>query len=617
MTNHDQKQTAALRYARAGLSIVPLHGKRKDGRCTCGKVDCDQPGAHPRTPRGIADATKDATAVELMWAKWPKAKICIALGASAELLALVTDNATAQKALYNMATPCGALPPTVTIRYQEKRIRLFRCARRRISNINIAEGVRVLGDGEFVIAPSRVGGRSGKRRFVEHRALDEVKLAQAPAWLFAMRTGLGSDRVDTPQTPVAPARPSSAIVRASDVAPESVDWIWPNTIAAGRVTSLIGHPGHGKSQVAIDIAATISTGRQWPGNVANGTAAKVIILSAQDALADTIVPRLIAAGANLDAVHLVEAVTNAEAAERAFSLAADLGRLENEFDLGSVRLVIVDPASAYLAFPTGKPINRSRGNDVRSVLDRCAGFAARHNLGVLVLAQLNESTGSRAITRAIGSVEWTTVPRAAHLVVSEAESNRRLFLPLKNNLAADRNGYAFEIQEKLIADGIRASAVVWRDDPVTICPDVALAALARGASSGAMAFLREALRDGPQAQREIVQRGAAAGYSEKSLRTALKKLGGISRKEGFGSGGGWLWEIADSAACPAPVANGDADDNTASSKSTAPIGDAPSRAAGSGADKPAADADWPQNNTDLTGTNGPSDTGPAATEGGR
>ena len=74
-------------------------------------------------------------------------------------------------------------------------------------------------------------------------------------------------------------------------------WVWPGIIARAKVTGLVGHPGLGKSQVATDLAATVSTGRPWPGGVANDCAGEVIVLSAEDDAADTGVPRLIAAGA--------------------------------------------------------------------------------------------------------------------------------------------------------------------------------------------------------------------------------------------------------------------------------------------------------------------------------
>ncbi len=168
-------------------------------------------------------------------------------------------------------------------------------------------------------------------------------------------------------------------------------------------------------------------------------------------------------------------------------------------------------------------------------------FAARHDLGGLAISHLNKTSGARAITRIMGSLEWVAAPRAVYLVTEEAGTDRRLFVPLKNNLASERFGYAFRIEDRVVAPDIKTSAVVWDHEPVTITADEALAAAARGRTSGAIDFLEQVLRDGPVDQTEIVRLGKEAGYSEKNLRTAREKLGVTPKKEGFGANGKWVW----------------------------------------------------------------------------
>jgi putative DNA primase/helicase len=235
--------------------------------------------------------------------------------------------------------------------------------------------------------------------------------------------------------------PSVILVRTSDIVPEKIEWIWPGFVASGRPTGLVGYPGLGKSQVAIDLAATVSTGRDWPGGASNSKAGHVIILAAEDDPADTIVPRLIAAGADRSRIHIVKAVKDGDG-ERPFNLSVDLVRLEKEHDLGQVNLLVIDPVSAYLGSTKGNRVNRNNGGDVRTVQDRVAIFAAKHELAVLAVFHLNKSSGARAITRIMGSLEWVAAPRAVFLVTEEVGTGRRLFLPLKNNLAPDRFGYA-------------------------------------------------------------------------------------------------------------------------------------------------------------------------------
>jgi putative DNA primase/helicase len=270
----------------------------------------------------------------------------------------------------------------------------------------------------------------------------------------------------------------------------------------------------------------VSTGREFPGGTANGKAGDVIILSAEDNPADTIVPRLMAAGADLSRIHIVKAVRDHNR-ERPFDLSVDLEGLERAHDLRRVKLVLIDPISSYLGVA-----NRNNGGVVRAIQDRLASFVAKHELAALTVFHLNKSSGASAITRIMGSTEWVAVPRAVFLVIEEAGTDRRLFLPLKNNLAPDRVGYAFRIENRIVADGIKTSAVVWDGDPVTITADEALAAAAKNkkASSTAMDFLQQLLRDGPVDQTEAVRLGAEAGFTEKNLRMARENLGKVIRR---------------------------------------------------------------------------------------
>jgi putative DNA primase/helicase len=163
-------------------------------------------------------------------------------------------------------------------------------------------------------------------------------------------------------------------------------------------------------------------------------------------------------------------------------------------------------------------------------------------LAVLAISHLNKSGGTRAITRIMGSQEWAAAPRAIFLVTQEPGIGRRLFLPLKNNLARDRIGYAFEINDMIVGDGIATSAAVW-GEPVTISADDALVAggVQKTGMWAAVEFLIQALSEGPVDQAEIVRLREEAGFTAKNLRTAREKLGIKPKKEGFGAEGRWIW----------------------------------------------------------------------------
>jgi putative DNA primase/helicase len=533
----------ALQCASVGLPVAPLHG-RMGGACTCGKgADCKAPGMHPRT-----GATKDLERIKDWKTKWANTKIGIATGGDAGIIAIGLEGDSGRASLKELQDRNTRLPKTVTIRSSNRRVYFFRIGTARVNRAveRLGNGIAVIGDGRFVVAPFDLHDPEQARRFVNGRGPDEVEIAAAPPWLINL--------ISEPTSTASQPAPSVLLVRTSDIVPEKIEWLWPGFIATGRLTGLVGYPGVGKSQVAIDLAATVSTGRGFPGGGSNGKRGHVIILAAEDHPADTIVPRLLAAGADLNRVHIVKAVKDGEG-ERPFNLSLDLDRLEKECLLSEVKLVVIDPASAYLGKATGSRINRNSSGDVRTALARLAAFAEEHELAVVAVSHLNKSSGSTAITRIMGSTEWVAVPRAVFLVAEEPGTDRRLFLPLRNKLAPDRIGYAFHIEDRVVgANGISTSAVVWDRDPVTITADEALAATTKKATpSAAIDFLQQALSDGPMDQAEIVQLGKEAGFSEKSLRTAREKLGVKPRKEGFGASGKWVWVLPTGAAVPTLV----------------------------------------------------------------
>ena len=96
--------------------------------------------------------------------------------------------------------------------------------------------------------------------------------------------------------------------RAADITPRRIDFLWPGRLARGKHTAIAGEPGDGKSQFSIYVAATISRGGEWPCNEGRAPLGNVIIFNAEDGADDTIVPRLIAAGADIERIHIVSAV---------------------------------------------------------------------------------------------------------------------------------------------------------------------------------------------------------------------------------------------------------------------------------------------------------------------
>jgi hypothetical protein len=92
---------------------------------------------------------------------------------------------------------------------------------------------------------------------------------------------------------------SMVSVRANTLPPESISWAWKNRFAFGKLAMIAGDPGLGKSTVLIEIAALHSKGGEFPCDEGKAIQCEVAILTAEDGLRDTLVPRLMAAEARI------------------------------------------------------------------------------------------------------------------------------------------------------------------------------------------------------------------------------------------------------------------------------------------------------------------------------
>ena len=312
------------------------------------------------------------------------------------------------------------------------------------------------------------------------------------------------------------------LVCMADVDSRPVDWLWPNRIAAGRITLLVGMPGTGKSFLTCDLAARVSTATPWPDK-SECQQGSVILISAEDEPHDTIRPRLDAHYADVSRIHLLSAVRyldrKGEQAEVMFTL-ADVESLEIALkQVGDCMLIVVDPIGSFL----GGRIDAHRDNEVRSVLAPVAKLAEKYGPAVLVVAHRRKATSGLADDLAIGSRAFTGIARTVwHLTRNTEDKNRRLLLPGKGNLTPEQHGLAFSI----VNDPAR---LVWERDPVAMTADEALALENRDPGQGsavdeAATWLQDFLSEGPKPGKEVKEAARAAGIAPRTLDRAKAKL---------------------------------------------------------------------------------------------
>jgi len=340
---------------------------------------------------------------------------------------------------------------------------------------------------------------------------------------------------------------SEAVYRkASEIEAKPVNWLWHGRIARGKVIVVAGHPGLGKSQLTCSMAAITTTGGLWPVDRTVCDVGNVIFLSAEDDAADTIRPRLEAAGADLDKVFILDAIRQLDAQgqtfERSFNLSVDLPRLDDLIQkIGNVTLIVIDPITAYLG-----ETDSHKTAEVRALLSPLQKLAEKHQSAIVCVSHFNKSNLGDPMARVTGSYAFVQAARAAHVVCKDKDDpTKRLFLPMKNNLAPDSTGLAFNIQSHIIGNDIETSRISWLPDVVTVTAiealNVPLDPEDMSERGEAKEWLRDALKDGPMARTDVEAQAKKDGHKWRTVRRAKDELGIKPVKTRFD--GGWEWAL--------------------------------------------------------------------------
>lgn len=340
----------------------------------------------------------------------------------------------------------------------------------------------------------------------------------------------------------AKSRPAALLTRASQIVPEAIRWLWPDWLPEGKLTLLAGSPGTGKTTLALALSATITTGGEWPDGTACARVGDVLIWSGEDNPADTIVPRLMAAGADMNRVHIVTGRTTEHGEILPFDPSCDIPLLSERLaEMGDAAMLIVDPIVSAVAK------DAHRANDVRRDLQALVDMAGSYRCAVLGISHFAKGTkGTSPAERVIGSQAFVALARMVLVAGKDEAAERRILARAKSNIAPDDGGVSYTL-ELADADGIQASRVVWgeliegtaRDilGEIEAVPD----SDERTERAEAADFLRGLLSDGPMSVRLIRRDATGAGYSWRTMERAKRELGGVARKVGMKEG--WFWAL--------------------------------------------------------------------------
>jgi putative DNA primase/helicase len=351
-------------------------------------------------------------------------------------------------------------------------------------------------------------------------------------------------RMPHPPTIAAARSDGVVLVNGADLTPTPVDWLWQHWLAMGKLHILAGDPGQGKTTIAIALAATVTIGGLWPDG-SRTEPGNVVIWSGEDDPADTLLPRLLAAGADRNRVYFVTG-SQIKGEIHSFDPARDMIALERQVnEIGGARLLIIDPVVSAV---TG---DSHKNTEVRRSLKPLVDLASRLNAALLGISHFSKGgAGSNPMSRVVGSIAFTAVARVvlvAAKVASEDGSDRRILARSKSNIGPDDGGYEYRIEQTEALPGIQASRIEWGPlvegtaRELLTDPDApADAGKGESAIGAASDFLRQVLADGPVPAKKVQDEAKHAGVSWASVRRASDAMM-VSKTKG--ANGSWYWKL--------------------------------------------------------------------------
>ena len=234
-----------------------------------------------------------------------------------------------------------------------------------------------------------------------------------------------------------PSKPETVkIIRMSDVELTPVEWLWKPYLPFGKLSVLQGNPGEGKTYFAMHLAAACTNGKLLP-NMERMEPFNVIYQTAEDGLGDTVKPRLIEAGADLDRVLVID--------DSEVQLTLSDERIEKAIVENNARLVIIDPIQAYL----GADVDMNRANEVRPIFMRLGQVAQRTGCAILLIGHLNKAAGMQSLQRGLGSIDIAAAVRSVMFIGKlKHDPTMRILTHEKSSLAPPGTSLAFSLGDE-------------------------------------------------------------------------------------------------------------------------------------------------------------------------
>ena len=321
-----------------------------------------------------------------------------------------------------------------------------------------------------------------------------------------------------------PSKPETVkIIRMSDVELTPVEWLWKPYLPFGKLSVLQGNPGEGKTYFAMHLAAACTNGKLLP-NMERMEPFNVIYQTAEDGLGDTVKPRLIEAGADLNRVLVID--------DSDVQLTLSDEQIEKAIVENNARLVIIDPIQAYL----GSDVDMNRANEVRPIFMRLGQVAQRTGCAILLIGHLNKAAGMQSLQRGLGSIDIAAAVRSVMFIGKlKHDPTMRILTHEKSSLAppgvslafslGDEGGFRWFGEYDITADEMLSGIEPQRETKTQQAKDLICALLAGGKQVLSEDIDKAALERGIP--------GRTVRDAKRELGDALKSKIGEGRKKVF------------------------------------------------------------------------------------
>lgn len=317
------------------------------------------------------------------------------------------------------------------------------------------------------------------------------------------------------------------IVKASDIEPKEVKWLWYPYIPFGKVTLLQGDPGDGKSKFMLSLAALLSKGEHLPfADEEEREPITIIYQTTEDDADDTVVPRFNSAGGNGDNLIFIK--------EDMKSLSFGDNRIREAIEKYNAKLLILDPMSSYI----GESCSMNNANETRAEFNHLIAVAKETGCAIVIIAHMNKMKDSNPLYRTNGSIDIAGAARSILAIIRTANKEapaERYLVQVKSNLAPTGSAILFEVAESGV-NFVSEMEMTAEEAFSSLAPKMSRP---NETELRAKDFILEMLQDGEMLANDCEAKLEEAGFKKSTIKKAKKKAGVVSHKKGFL----WYWSL--------------------------------------------------------------------------